>query len=164
MTRNAPRHIALALTAAAGILGTATPLQAEWIHTPEPATTTFTCTGAEARKARLDDLQGEQRLAGAALVGIGVPDGIMPPNEWNPLDEGWISLRIAGGRAATGLFLLIEPLRWRTPRTETRVHPAEGAAARGVRHGRGSGAALSIAWQPRRAEPSLYRTTIHRSQ
>ena len=149
MTRNTPRRIALALAAAAGILASAAPVQAQSIHPPEPAATAFPYTDAEARQSRIDSLRGKQRLAGAALVWIGVPGSIMlarSRNEWNPLDEGWIGLGIAGWSAATGLFLLIEPLSWRTAGTETRIHATEGATARRLRNGRGGGAALSIAW------------------
>ena len=149
MTANNPRRLALVLAAATALLAPAAPLQAQGLAPSGPAATAFPCTDAEDRRATIDGLRRKQRLAGAALIGIGVPAGIMlarSRNEWNPVDEGWIGLGIAGWSAASGLFLLLEPLSWRTAGTEGRIHAAQGAAARRLRHGRGGGAALSIAW------------------
>ena len=149
MTRNSPRHLALVLAAATALLAPAAPLQAQGLGPRDPTATALPGTDVEDRRAPIDTLLFKQRLADAALAGIGVPGGIMlarSRNEWNPVDEGWIGLWIAGASAATGLFLLLEPLSWRTARTEGRIHAAQSATARRLRHGHAGRAALSIAW------------------
>lgn len=70
----------------------------------------------------------------------------------------------AQGLSARGLACLaaaIEPLSWRTAGTQTRVHPTEGAAARRLRHGRSSGAALSIACSRGTRTPPAREYTVH---
>ena len=78
MSRNAPRRLALALAIAATVLASAAPSHSQGIHAGEGTTAAaFPYTDAETRHARIDSLHGKQRLAGAALIGIGVPGGIM---------------------------------------------------------------------------------------
>ena len=140
------KHIlALVLAAATAALAAAAPLEAQQLHPREPAAI---ARNDDQQRAHIDSLRLKQRLAGAALIGIGVPGGIMlarSRNEWS-IDEGWIGLGLASWSAATGLFLLLDPLSWRTARTEGRVHATQGAAARRMHRGHGGGAALSIAW------------------
>ena len=67
----------------------------------------------------------------------------------------------AQGLSARGLAAAIEPLSWRTAGTQTRIHPTEGAAARRLRHGRSSGAALPIACSRGTRTPPAREYTVH---